>query len=404
MPKVTNDSSKRVLIINQYYAPDRSATAGVLGRIVKVISSKANVIVLAGRPSYMPAERHQWKIYYSEKHRNVEILRVGSTAYKRYNLFKRLANYFSYCLLCIPVAVAVKADLIFSMTDPPLAGFIGALVAMVRRKPFIYYIQDLHPDMAIAAGMIRVNLLTKIWEKLHVIVIKRANKIFVIGEDMREKLIAKHIDPSKIILIRHGADLNNSSISIDDGLIADLRKGFSTIFIHAGNIGNYGAWERIVEAIAMVDNKDIGFIFVGEGQRKKDVMKLCEKLDNVRFLPYQPRENLKSILKAGDVHIITIKKNLEGLVVPSKLYPILAEKKTVLAICSEQSDTARIVIKFGCGVIADPDSSESIAVSIRELANNSGFKSYERNSMIAAQNLRQDFQLGRLLEEVEELL
>ena len=72
-------------------------------------------------------------------------------------------------------------------------------------------------------------------------------------------------------------------------------------------------------------------------------------------------------MMAGDLHIVTVKRGLEGVVVPSKLYSILAAGRPILAVAPPESDAARIVVESGCGIAADPDDPAAVAAAIREL-------------------------------------
>ena len=72
-------------------------------------------------------------------------------------------------------------------------------------------------------------------------------------------------------------------------------------------------------------------------------------------------------MMAGDLHIVTVRRGLEGVVVPSKLYSILAAGRPVLAVAAATSDAARIVVESGCGLAADPDDPAAVAAAIREL-------------------------------------
>ena len=84
-------------------------------------------------------------------------------------------------------------------------------------------------------------------------------------------------------------------------------------------------------------------------------------------MPFRPAEQLPHVMMAGDVHIVTVKRGLEGVVVPSKLYSTLAAGRPVLAVAPKESDAARIVTECGCGVAVDPDDPAAVAVAIREL-------------------------------------
>ncbi len=90
-------------------------------------------------------------------------------------------------------------------------------------------------------------------------------------------------------------------------------------------------------------------------------------LPNVKFAPFRPVEQIAQVMMAGDLHIVTVKRGLEGVVVPSKLYSILAAGRPVLVVAPAESDAARIVVESGCGVAADPDDPAAVAAAIREL-------------------------------------
>jgi colanic acid biosynthesis glycosyl transferase WcaI len=74
------------------------------------------------------------------------------------------------------------------------------------------------------------------------------------------------------------------------------------------------------------------------------------------------------VMMAGDVHIVTVKRGLEGVVVPSKLYSILAAGRPIIVVAPAECDAARIVVESGCGVAADPDDPAAVAAAIRELS------------------------------------
>jgi glycosyltransferase involved in cell wall biosynthesis len=91
-------------------------------------------------------------------------------------------------------------------------------------------------------------------------------------------------------------------------------------------------------------------------------------VDKVKFLPFRPVDQVPYVLSAGDLHLITIKHGLEGVVVPSKLYSTLAAGRPILALAPEGSDVARVVRRLDCGVVVDPDDPAAVAAIVKELA------------------------------------
>ncbi|MEM2368284.1 MAG: glycosyltransferase family 4 protein [Candidatus Bathyarchaeia archaeon] len=365
---------KRVLVLNQYFPPDTAATAKMVAALVEFLSRHFKVTVLAGRPSYNPTERHPFYLWRREKHHVVMVERVGSTTLPRHRMRWRLSNYLSYLALALPRALTIPTDVLIAMTDPPIVCLIGAIVAALRKCPFIYNIRDLHPDMAIAAGLISSGPLTECWEKLHRWVMKRANWVVVLGEDMKERVKAKGVPQEKIVIIRDGVPIPHKLPPSDHPLVREIRCGFNFVAMHAGNIGFYGAWETLILATRELGDRNFGLIFVGDGAFKERLVQIASanNIPNIRFLPFRPKEEVPFVLISPDIHIVTLRKGMEGLVVPSKLYPILAMGKPVLVVASEESDAARIVKRTGCGLVADPDSPSSVADVLRWAKRNKG--------------------------------
>ncbi len=395
----------RILLINQYYPPDTAATAHMAQEVAEVLAERHEVVVLAGRPSYDPAFHHPYYLTRVEANGcGARIRRVGSTAYPRHRMTRRVSNYLSYLSLAFPAAMAMRADLILSMTDPPVAGLLGASVARQRGIPFVYNIRDLYPDMALGGDIVGRGRLVDAWERMHRWALRQASRVIVLGEDMRERIAAKGIDPARIAVVRDGAALGEEVPSgAGQPAREAIRCGFPFVALHAGNLGFYGAWKTLVEAARILDGEGVGMIFVGGGAQREQVAAMAEGIAGVRLLPFRPQAEVPFVLAAGDVHIITVKRGLEGVVVPSKLYGILAAGRPVLAVTAGNSDVARIVTGARCGLVADPDDPASVAAAIRQLrADPERLGEMGRRAREKAREFERGAQLRRLRETVEE--
>ena len=354
----------RVLVLNVDYPPDSTDTARVVQEMAQTFARKHLVTVLAGRPFYDPSQRHPYYPFRQERLGNLTVERVGSTAFNRRRMLGRVSNYVSYLTLSFLRALMAPADLVIAMTDPPLAGLVGALVATLRRKPFLYNIRDLHPDMAVASGFVRPGAVVWLWDRMHRWVLGRADLIVVLGEDMRERLIQKGVPPQRVAVVRNGAPLTEPVGAGPHPTIDLVRGGFPFSVLHAGNLGHAGAWDTILEAASRLRDEPVGFVFIGDGASRQRLERLASNLPNVRFMPFRPPEEIPLVLAAPDLHVVTIRRGLEGLLLPGKLYPILAAGRPVLAITPEASDVARIIREYECGLVADPDDPESVASAV----------------------------------------
>ncbi|MGC2526711.1 MAG: glycosyltransferase family 4 protein [Candidatus Acidiferrum sp.] len=360
----------RILLLNLYHPPDTSATAKMAATVVEALSARHDVTVLCGRPSYDPSERRPWRLWQTESAGRAKILRVGSTDYPRFAMKRRVLNYLSYAALAIPRALFVRCDVVLAMTDPPFEGIVGALVALLKGKPYVYNIRDMYPDMAVGGAIVAPGLLARIWERMHRWAMRRATRVIVLGEDMRARIIAKGVYPARVEIVRDGTDVlarGAAAPVLEEEVIQQIRGDSRFVLLHAGNLGFYGAWETLITAARNLEEEGVSLVFVGEGAQRGRVEALARETRNVRFLSFFPASKISSVLAAPDAHVITVKRGLEGVVVPSKMYGILAAGKPILAVAPEETDAASLGAKFGFAVSADPDSPEKVAAAIRSL-------------------------------------
>jgi putative colanic acid biosynthesis glycosyltransferase WcaI len=361
----------KILLLNLYFPPDTSATAKMAQTVVDALSRENDVTILCGRPSYDPTERRAWRLWQTETRGRVRIIRVGSTAFPRFNMKKRVLNYLSYVFLAVPQALFVRCDAVLAMTDPPFEGIVGAFVAILRGKPYLYNIRDMYPDMAVGGSIVEPGLLARIWERLHRWALRRADCVIVLGEDMKNRILAKGVDATKIEIVRDGTEILPEGAvtpAPDEEVVRKIRGDFRFVLLHAGNLGFYGAWDTLLSAAKELGSENIGFVFVGEGAQRDVLAAAAAGISNTRFLPFFPGNKIPSVLAAADAHLITVKRGLEGVVVPSKMYGILAAGKPIVAVAPLETDVASLGLRQGFGVATDPDRPADLVAAIRTLA------------------------------------
>jgi glycosyltransferase involved in cell wall biosynthesis len=401
----------RILLLNLYYPPDSSATAKMAQTVVDALSVAHDVTVVCGRPSYEPTERRAWRLWQTEKAGSlppparVRIIRVGSTDYSRTQMGRRVLNYLSYVALSVPCAVFVRSDVVLGMTDPPFEGIVAAFIALLKRKPFIYNIRDLYPDMALGGSIMNQGLLTRIWERLHRWALRRAARVIVLGEDMRARIVAKGVDADRVVVVRDGAEICGAASAppVDPEVVRAIRGDFKFVLLHAGNLGFYGAWETLIEAARRLAEERIGLVFVGDGAQRARIEAAAAGCDNVRFLPFFPASKIGSVLAAADAHIVTIKRGLEGVIVPSKMYGILAAGKPIVAVASRETDVVAVGEKRGFAIYADPENAAQAADAIRQTFHNTEkLRDMGEAARAAANDYDRVAELGKFVRIIEE--
>jgi len=367
-----------ILLLNEYYPPDTSATAKMAAQVAVALAQRHQVTVVAGRPSYDPEARYPYALLRRDTRNKVTVECVGSTAFPRHRMPRRVANYLSYLALAVPRALALRPDVILAMTDPPVAGIAGAFIARLAGRPFVYNIRDLYPDMAVGGDIVSAGKWAARWESLHRWALKQAARVIVLGDDMRERILAKGVAAERVVVVRDGTTPTTAPATTPpsasaqmpdrgDPIVQEIRHGFPFVVLHAGNLGFYGAWDTLLAAAKILSNENTGFVFIGDGANRAALESAARNEANVKFAPFRPVAQIAHVMMAGDLHIVTVKRGLEGVVVPSKLYSILAAGRPIIVIAPAECDAARIVVESGCGVAADPDDPAAVAAAIREL-------------------------------------
>lgn len=341
--------------------------------VANTLSERHEVTVICGRPSYDPAERRAWRLWQTEyaAHAShgatIKVIRVGSTDYPRAKMGRRIFNYLSYVALSIPRALFEKCDLVLGMTDPPFQGIVAAFVAMLKNKPYVYNIRDLYPEMAVGGDIVKAGVLSRLWEVLHRWALRRARRVVVLGEDMRRRILAKRLPAERVIVVRDGSSAETQTSCIDPSVVQKIRGGYPFVVLHAGNLGFYGAWRTIVHSARDLEQDGVGFVFVGEGAQQEQVRAAANESKNVRLLPFFDASQIPSVTAAGDLHVVTIRRGLEGVIVPSKMYGILTAGKPILAVAPRETDIVALGERDGFAVWANPDDPSQVAEVIREL-------------------------------------
>jgi glycosyltransferase involved in cell wall biosynthesis len=354
----------RVLVINQYYRPGFEATAQLLGDLCEALSERFDVSVVTGALAIPPAPSGRFD------ENGVRLIRVPSTTFDRAGLGRRALNYVTFLTGAFLEAMhARRPDVVLCMTDPPVVGDIGVVVARRFRVPLVVISQDVFPEIAVQLGRLENPIVVRLLRGLIRFYIRRADRIVAIGETMRERLVDKGARRERITVIPNWVDTTKVTPKGKDNAWA-RELGFHDRFVvmHSGNIGHAQNLDALVRSTTFLrDLDDLTVAIVGGGARHAALSELVERLeaDAVRFLPYQPREMLSDSLSSADLHVVGLARGLAGYVVPSRLYGILAVGRPVLVAAEEESETAQLVARIGCGVVVPPGRPELLAEAIR---------------------------------------
>ena len=363
---MTARSRPRILVLNQYYWPGVEATAQLLSQLCEALARDYDVTVVTGH-------LHGLDLPADEERNGVRIVRVRSTAYERSQLHLRAANYASYLGDTVLTALrGERPDLVLCMTDPPVVGDIGLLVARRFGAPLLVISQDVFPEIAERLKRLEHPLVVGALRRLVALYLRRADRVVAIGETMKLRLVEKGASAARIEVIPNWVD--TAELAPQPRRNAWSREqGVDDAFVvmHSGNVGHAQDLDTLVRAVTFLRDLDrLQVMVIGFGARHGELTRLTQRLEVtsiVRFLGYQPRGRLSLSLASADLHYVGLARGLSGYVVPSRLYGILSVGRPVLVSAEADSETVELVETAGCGVVVPPGRPELVAGVIRDV-------------------------------------
>jgi len=350
---------RKILVIEQHFYPEVAATGQLLldlGYQVKVITGN-------------PTEIYQKKIDIPrrENYQGIEIVRLKNTALNKYNMAGRVINYLTFHLsIFFHIIFSQRPDLVLVLSNPPFISFHGLILKVFKKCKVIYNVQDLFPDLAVELGKLRNKPFIFVLKTLSKHIIRKMDKVIVVGEYMERKVkeeVLKSVGrvADHVVTIHNWADGEKikviSMVGAEDNY---LKREWSLegkfVVLYSGNIGYLHEFDTIIKAAEDLRDsgyKDIVFVFIGEGIKKEYIRKKAEEkgLNNILFFPYQARDKLTYSLGIADVSLVTLEKGFEGMVVPSKIYGILASGRPMIGIVGRESEINEIIREGRCGKI-----------------------------------------------------
>lgn len=397
-----------VLLINRVHPPERGATGRMMQNLSKALEASGwNVTIVAmgdKKNSYTGSGIH--KIFIKQ-------------ARKPHTAFGCLTNLWRFWRAGVKLP---RHDIVVSLTDPPMLMVVGALIARLKKSHHVHWSQDVYPDLFKVFG---INLPDFLYRFLHTRSVRAMNasdRVVVIGRCMAKYLKHHGVSGDKISIIQNWADFevlaptgypqNSKPLEVPTGVAKkpdEMFRDDSPKFrvLYAGNIGRAHSMGSVIEAATLLrECKEIEFVFIGDAHAHSFLAKEREKreLDNIKFLPYQPIEKLRTIMESGDVHLVSMRRVAQGLVVPCKFYSGLTVGRPTIYIGPQGSEVAQVIAEHGAGFQVDPRDPKTLADAIYgyRMDGEAWFQAQE-GALRAAQIYHPDASIQKWLDLLEKL-
>ena len=267
-----------------------------------------------------------------------------------------------------------RVDLNVFLTQPPLFSAWGPPLRWLRREKFACIVMDLYPDVAVASRQIRSGgLLDRVMHHVGRWTLRRADAVIVIGRCMADRLADDGVPRSLMHLVTNWADegaVRDCPLA-GNPLRDELGLEGRFVVLYSGNMGVAHTFDEVMHAAErLAGRRDIHFVFVGDGARRREIESAItrRRLQNVTMLPFQPRERMADSMGLGNVHLITQRPGMEGVVVPSKAYSAFAAGRAVIYVGDSRGEIARTVTENDVGTVVAPGDGDGLAAAIAAYA------------------------------------
>ena len=367
-----------VAILTQYFYPEIPGTAQISTDLaLGLVEAGFDVHVFTGQPAYWGGTRLPSR----EVYKGISIHRARSLHLSRNRLSGK--GHISRLLGAAAVGTVTffklmrhprPRALLVDSTSPFLL-VVGWLLHVLRGVPYVFLVHDVYPEIAIQLDIVgQRSLAARLWRQTYRRVYEGASRIVVLGPRMRD-IVRRSLRPAsydKCVIIPNWADGDNivPRSKEDNPLRHKLGLTDKLVVLYSGNMGPPHDMGTVLEGVDRLRHvKHLQFLFIGDGGSRDWVASTVQQrnLTNVLMLPYQPQEVLPYSLTCGDISLVTQKRGMEGLSVPSKIYSSLAAGLAILAVMGPASEIGDIVEENGCGYRVEQGDVEGLVAAIERL-------------------------------------
>ena len=365
----------RFLLLNQCFYPDVVSTAQHLTDLARELAARGHeVTVLASDRGYDdPSNRFPRHEVWNE----IEIIRIPSVSLGKASKLKRVINFGSFLFTCAGRLLTMRRfDVVVALTSPPLISFLASVFVSIKGGRFCFWVMDLNPDEAIAAGWLKDKSLTAtVLKKLLNFSLRRADRTIVLDRFMEKRVLEKGTDPNRVTVLPPWSHDDAVSYSPVGRSAFRAKQGLSekVVVMYSGNHSPCHPLDTLLDAaLALASDVQFAFCFVGGGSEQNRVREFAQQheLRNITCLPYQPIEELAGSLSAADLHVVVMGEEFVGIVHPCKVYNILNIRVPLLYIGPNPSHITDIAQTQGQITCIPHGDVNKVVREIRRIASN----------------------------------
>ena len=381
-----------IWLINQYsYPPGKSNWRRHFDLFKNFPKENYNIDVICGsfvhdRKEEILSKGEKYRLINSE---GIKYHILSGISYKSKIVRMLSMIQFFFKVLFFSKKLKDKPDIIYASSPHPFNGLAGMYLARRYKCPFVLEIRDLWPETWVAMGATtKKSILYKVFAYIEKVLYKNADKIITLTAN-KDYYISVGVDEKKVEIVSNGVDLEKyDSLLKEESPVKLLENKFNVLY--TGAHGTANCLDNILEVAKLIKNDDIVFNFIGEGEKKEELIKKSEEynLKNVRFYPPINKNLIPNTLKNGDVMIVVAKNTplYKYGISFNKIFEYFASSKPIIFSGNVAND---MIKEANAGISVEAENIEkikeavlslySVSKSEREVLGKNGRKYVEEN-------------------------
>lgn len=402
-----------ILFFADNFPPEGNAIASrVYERACHWVKWGHKVTVVTSVPNFPEGKiypGYKNKFYQSETMGGMRVVRVKTFIAKNKGFLLRLLDFLSYMLPAFFAGLwQAKPDVVIATTPQFFVGITAMWVAAVKRVPFILEVADIWPASIVSVGAMKKSFLIKVLEKLELYLYRKAKTIVVLTAAFKTNLTERHVPPEKIHVVINGVELTRyTPLNKDEVLAKEL--GIEPNMFVVGYIGTHGMAHGLLNVLhaaeALIGEKNILFLFVGAGAEREELMQYAttKQLDNVKFIPVQPKNQIQKFWSLCHVALVHLKNDpVFAEVIPSKIFEAMGMGLPLL-LAAPAGEASKIICEHEVGKWVAPEDPEALASAIMAYhANEKDYLRYAQQSLSKAPLYSREKQAHDMLTVISE--
>jgi glycosyltransferase involved in cell wall biosynthesis len=397
----------KIHFMSENFPPESNAAATrVYERACYWVKWGHQVTVITSAPNFPEGKlfsgyENKWK--QSETMSGIRVVRVKTYIAANKGIAHRTFDFLSFMVTGFFAALKEERPDVIAATSPQFfTAVAGWAASAVRGVPFIFELGDLWPASIAAVGAMKRSLALVLVEKLELFLYQRSTHIAALTNSFKKNLVERGIDKNKITVVINGVDLPRyGPRDCDVGL--SKKWGLENKFV-VGYIGTHGmahALSNVLNAAKSIkENETICFLLAGAGAERACLMEDAKNraINNVVFMPRQPKEMMPAVWSLCDVALVHLKDSpVFAGVIPSKIFEAEAMGLPIL-LAAPEGEASSIVLNDKAGIHIAAEDPAALAYSVNQLANDkSALKTFAAAALKAASGHSRETQAHELL-------